>query len=65
MKVSSEEVEISGRAEVGAERVEVGYGSRDQNGQGDGARDTRERGALQGVRGEGVGEGIHTREVIS
>ncbi len=42
-----------------AERVEVGDGSRDQYGDGDGASEVGESGALQGVGGQGVGEGIH------
>src|SRR5712664_941943 len=53
------EGEKRGGASKFAERVEVGDGSRDQYDDGDGASDVGERGAIQGVGGQGVVEGIH------
>ena len=65
MKVSAVEGEVGRRAEVMAEGVEVGHGSRDDDGERDRASDARKGGAFESVGSESVGEGIHTGEVIS
>ena len=65
MKVGAIESEIGRRAEVRAEEIGVGEDAGEDNREYGGAVEARESGALQGIRGQGVGEGIHTAEVIS
>lgn len=59
VKVSAIESEIGGRTEVSAEEVGVGNHPRKDDCDGRGAREARESGALQRIRGQGVSEGIH------
>jgi len=59
VKVGAIEIEIGGRAEVRAEEVGVGNHAGENDGDGGSAGDAREYGALKGVRGQGVGEGVH------
>jgi hypothetical protein len=65
MRVSAIESEIGGGTEISAEQVEVGDGSSGEDGEGDGASDAREGGALQGIGGESVSEGIHERSYLT
>ena len=51
--------EESRGAKVRAQMIEIGDGSRDYDGNGDGARDAGKRGPLQGVGREGMSDGIH------
>ena len=65
MKVGAIESEIGGRTEVCAEEVSIGNHAGENDGSRGSAGDARECGALQRVGSQGVGEGIHTGEVIS
>jgi len=65
MKIGAIESEIGGGAEVSAEEVGVADCASEDDGERGGAGEAREGGALERIRGEGVGEGIHRGEVIS
>src|SRR6267378_5163241 len=57
--VSAMEGEEGRRSREFAEGIDVRDSAGDKHGDGRGERGARERGAFQGVRGQGVGEGIH------
>ena len=63
VKVGAVESQISGRAEVRAEEVGVGDDAGENDRDCGGAREARKGGALESERREGVGEGIHGREL--
>src|SRR6267154_6197285 len=59
MAIRAMEGEEGRRSREFAEDIDVCDGAGDKHGDGRGERGARERGALQGVGGQGVGEGIH------
>ena len=65
MKISAMEGEVGGRTEVDAKKVHVGNHARQDDRDHRATRDARAGGALNGIRGQGVGKGVHTGEVIS
>src|SRR5207245_5327648 len=58
------ESEIGGRAKVGAQQDKDSKGAGDDDGERDGTGDERDGGALEGIRGQGMGDGIHGRSYL-
>src|SRR5690348_5339504 len=59
VKIGAVESEIGGGAEVGADEVGIGDHACEDDSECGGAGEAREGGTLEGVGGQGVGEGIH------
>src|SRR6516164_7265012 len=65
MKISAMEGEVGGRAEVAAKKVYVGNHAGQDDRDCGATGGAREGSALNRIRGQGVGERVHTGEVIS
>jgi hypothetical protein len=59
------ELEVGGGAGIAAEVIEVGGRAGNEEGERDIAGSARESGALEGIRGEGVGERIHGKSYLT
>ena len=65
MKISAMEGEVGGRAQVAAKKVYVGNHAGQDDRDCGATGGAREGSALNRIRGQGVGERVHTGEVIS